>query len=90
MKKLLITLVLLAGVAFTPKGVLAEDQVCTTTYGGGVVCGASYPEHETVQAGIEDYPAVLAALGIFVSGGLYVASKKLSQVKESGVIYQSK
>jgi hypothetical protein len=76
MKKLVFLLVMVLALS-RPSAVLA-DEVCTTVYGGGVVCGAKAPEHKPVETGIEDYPLYLA-LGLLGSGFiLYRLSKKIA------------
>lgn len=66
------------------------EEVCTTVYGGGVVCGVSTPEeHKPVETGIEDYLGFLAGGSIFTSGGLYLLSKKVNRKEQSQVVYQA-
>ena len=78
MKRLIVILVVLAALLGNARRVLAQEQVCTTVYGGGVVCGAKAPEHKPVETGIEDYP-LLVALGLLGSGViLYRLSKKIA------------
>jgi hypothetical protein len=76
MKKVLFSLIL-ALALLTPKGVSAEET-CTTVYGGGVVCGASTPEHKPVETGIIDNPAVL---GSVLLGSSYIFSKVAKRLK---------
>lgn len=78
MKRLIVILVVLAALLSRQASVLAQEQVCTTVYGGGVVCGAQAPEHKPVKTGIEDYP-LLFALGLLGSGAiLYRLSRKIA------------
>lgn len=78
MKRLIVILVVLAAILGGSRSVLAQEQVCTTVYGGGVVCGAKAPEHKPVETGIEDYP-LLFALGLLGTGViLYRLSKKIA------------
>ena len=76
MKKVLFSFIL-ALVLLTPKGVSAEET-CTTVYGGGVVCGASTPEHEPVETGIIDNPAVL---GSVLLGSSYIFGQIAKRLK---------
>jgi hypothetical protein len=77
MKKLIVSLAIVF-IALTRADVALAQEVCTTTYGGGVVCGAKAPEHKPVETGIEDYPLYFA-LGLLGSGFiLYRLSKKIA------------
>lgn len=72
MKKLILlaaTLVFLS----MPKLALAEDQVCTQVYGGGVVCGA----HTVVETGLGENLAVAGGVLVLASIILNRFGKKL-------------
>lgn len=73
MKKLILTLTVLAFVAF-PKAVFAEGEttVCTQSYGGGVVCGV----HTPVDTGIADNIPLIASLALGSSGAFFFFSKR--------------
>lgn len=73
MKKLIVSFIALAFVAF-PKAAFAEDQVtvCTQSYGGGVVCGV----HTPVQTGIADNIPLIGSLVLGSSGVFFYLSKK--------------
>lgn len=74
MKKSILALIVAGLVAVSPKAVLATDQVCTQSYGGGVVCGA---KHEAVNTDIGDVnPALIGAGLLFTSGVLVYLSKR--------------
>ena len=71
MKKLILAILLLTSF-FVVKPVLADDQICTQVYGGGVVCGA----HTPVNTGVADNLG-LAGVGLTLSSGaLFFLSKK--------------
>jgi hypothetical protein len=77
MKKLIVTLAVLF-LALARAGVVLADQVCTTTYGGGVVCGAQAPEHEPVETGLGDINPLILGIGLIgASTALFVFSRKL-------------
>ena len=58
------------------KPVLAQEQICTQVYGGGVVCGA---KHEVVDTDLGDInPQVLGAGFLLASLLTYKLSKKFS------------
>lgn len=69
MKKLVFSLILALALAF-PQTAKA-DEVCTTAYGGGVTC-VTAPEHQAVDTGVEDIPAII---GVALVGGSFVFSK---------------
>ncbi len=78
MRKILVSLSLILTGLFVPAGVLAqtttlEPGVCTSVYGGGVVCGA---KHEVVETGIGENLALVGALSILASGVLLYFAKK--------------
>lgn len=78
MKRLIVTLIVLAVLLVNANKVLAQEQVCTTVYGGGVVCGAKAPEHKPVETGIEDYPLFLV-FALLTSGFVfYRLSKRIA------------
>jgi hypothetical protein len=72
MKRLIVSLVLLVVLAL-PGQALAQEQVCTSVYGGGVVCGA---RHEVVDTGIAENIALVGALSMGASGVLLFLSKR--------------
>lgn len=74
MKKLVLALFFAA--LFVPKAVLAQEQICTQVYGGGVVCGA---KHEVVDTDLGDInPQILGAGLLLASGLFYKLSRKFS------------
>lgn len=78
MRKLIVSFIILASLAL-PSRALAQESVCTTVYGGGVVCGAKTYEHKTVNTGIEKYPFLVASLFLMGSAfALYRISKKIA------------
>jgi len=80
MKKLFLSLVILAAMASLPKAVLAQEN-CVTVYGGGVVCGAE--THEPVETDLGDInPAILGAGFLLASGSLLYFSKKFANNKQ--------
>lgn len=67
------------------KNALAQEQTCTTVYGGGVVCGASYPSHQPVDTGWGDVSLPVLVLGLLlVASGLYLLSKKIKLKYKGG------
>lgn len=74
MKKLILLLFLASSFVFiTP--VIAQEQVCTTTYGGGTVCGV----HTPVNTDWGDInPAIIGLVLLTFSGLIYVYSTKKS------------
>ena len=79
MKKLILALVLTSSFVF-PISVRAQEQVCTTVYGGGTVCGA----HTPIETDLGDINPLLLGLGLLtISGFLYFYSTKKSlKIKE--------
>lgn len=78
MKRLIVIFAFLLVVLGRANVVFAQETVCTTVYGGGVVCGVQAPEHKPVETGIEDYPLLVAA-GLLGTGFLfYRLSKKFA------------
>lgn len=79
MKRLIVLLALAAAVLVVrPASVKAqtttlEPGVCTTVYGGGVVCGA---KHEVVETGLGENLAMVGALSILASGVLVYLNRK--------------
>lgn len=78
MKSLIVSLALLAASLTAPMVSLAqtttlEPGVCTTVYGGGVVCGA---KHEVVETGLGENLAMVGALSILASGVLAYLNRK--------------
>ncbi len=78
MKRLIVIFAFLTVVLGRVNTAFAQETVCTTVYGGGVVCGVKAPEHKPVETGIEDYPLLVAA-GLLGTGFLfYRLSKKFA------------
>lgn len=78
MKRLIVITGFLAVVLGRVNTAFAQETVCTTVYGGGVVCGVQAPEHKPVETGIEDYPLLFAS-GLLGAGFvLYRLSKKFA------------
>jgi len=52
---------------------VSAQEVCTTVYGGGTVCGA----HTPVETGLADYNPAFWGLGLFAASGavLYLAKR---------------
>jgi hypothetical protein len=74
MKKVILALILGMNLLL-PKAILAQEQVCTTVYGGGTVCGA----HTPVNTDWGDInPAVIGFVLLTFSGLIYVYSTKKS------------
>ncbi len=73
MKKLLVTLSVLAFFAVPKVAFAAQEQVCTQPYGSGVVCGV----HTVVETGIGENLAMAGAGLIGASGVLQFFAKKL-------------
>ena len=77
MKKLFLSLIILAAMTSLPKAVLAQEN-CVTVYGGGVVCGAS--THEPVEADLGDInPAILGMGFLIASGSLLYFSRRFAK-----------
>jgi hypothetical protein len=77
MKKLFLSLVVLAVMTSLPKAVLAQEN-CVTVYGGGVVCGAE--THEPVETDLGDInPAILGMGFLLASGSLLYFSRKIAK-----------
>ena len=76
--KVVITLAVLFGAVISmPSTVFADEQTCTSVYGGGVVCGVKTPdEHKTVEAGVANNPLGLASILLLASGSLHYLSNK--------------
>lgn len=79
MKKLVLLLILASSFAFA-NPVIAQEEVCTTVYGGGTVCGA----HAPVETDLGDInPVVLGVILLTISGVLYFYSnRKNIKIKE--------
>jgi hypothetical protein len=74
MKKVILALILGMNLLL-PKAILAQEQVCTTVYGGGTVCGA----HTPVNTDWGDInPAIVGLVLLAFSGLIYVYSTKKS------------
>lgn len=57
---------------------MAEEQVCSQVYGGGVVCGAK-TEHKPVDTALGDInPILLGSVFILTSGAILLASKRIN------------
>lgn len=76
-KKLLVSTFAVAALFGAVSSVSAEDQVCVSVYGGGVVCGAQAP-HQPVNAGVAENVALLGAGSVVLSGVFFLLSKKAS------------
>ena len=80
MRKVIVALVLLAAGLFSPALSYAqtnlEPGVCTTVYGGGVICGA---KHEVVETGLGENLALIGGLSILTSGVLLYFAKRNSK-----------
>ncbi len=77
MKKLFLSLVILAAMASLPKAVLAQEN-CVTVYGGGVVCGVE--THEPIETDLGDInPSILGIGFLLVSGSLLYFSRKIAK-----------
>lgn len=77
LKKILVSAVLSVAALTAPVSVSADDQVCVSVYGGGVVCGAQAP-HKPVEAGLAENIALLGGGSMLASGVFYFLSKKAS------------
>ena len=80
-KKILISLIFVAGVLLTPGNVFADN--CVTVYGGGVVCGVEAPEHKPVETALVDDPALVGTILLGSASALYLVSKKLRYAPEN-------
>lgn len=84
MKKILISLLILAGAFFASNALASEhdEVVCSQSYGQPVVCGVKTPEeeHVVIKAGLADHPEYLGLILIGASVALYVFSRRLSEV----------
>lgn len=76
-KKLLVSAFTVTALFGAVTSVSAEDQVCVSVYGGGVVCGAQAP-HQPVNAGIAENIAFAGFGSVVLSGVFYLLSKKAS------------
>ncbi len=75
-KSLVVGSVLLVSLALAPVA-RADDQVCTSVYGGGVICGAK-TEHEPVATDLADIDPRLFGSGLLgLSLVLRGAAKKM-------------
>lgn len=72
MKKLIAILLVVLGL-LVPNMVYAQEQVCTSVYGGGVVCGA---KHEPVETGLAENLTLLSAVLLISSYSLFYLSKR--------------
>ncbi|HTK03300.1 MAG TPA: hypothetical protein VL401_00830 [Alphaproteobacteria bacterium] len=80
MQKLFLILVVIFALA-SAKPAFAQEQVCTSAYGGGVVCGIK--THQPVNTGLIDDLPLLGPSFILVSGALFALSRKLKLSKVS-------
>ncbi len=79
MKKLALIAAILVGILTVPGAVMAEEQVCSQVYGGGVVCGAKTEPHKPVNTALGDInPIVLGSIFIMTSGAILLASKRIN------------
>lgn len=78
MKRLIVIAGFLAVFLGRVNTAFAQETVCTTVYGGGVVCGVQAPEHKVVNTGIEDYPLLIASALVGSAFILYRLSKKFA------------
>lgn len=78
MKRLIVIASFLVVVLGRANIAFAQETVCTTVYGGGVVCGVKAPEHKPVETGIEDYPLLVASVLLGAGFVLYRLSKKFA------------
>lgn len=76
MLKIALLMSIVIGTLVAPKAVLADEQVCTQVYGGGVVCGAKAPEHKPVETGLAENLALMGGAFILASGALLYFSRK--------------
>ena len=59
-----------------PKLAGAQETTCTTVYGGGTVCGASFPPHQPVNTAWGDINfTVLGGAFLALSSGFYLIAK---------------
>ena len=72
MKKLMVSLLVLAFFVLPGKALAEEQTICTQTYGGGVVCGV----HTPVETGIADSIPLIASGFLGASGVLAYFSNK--------------
>lgn len=78
MKKLALIAALLIATLAVPATAMAEEQVCSQVYGGGVVCGAK-TEHKPVDTALGDInPILLGSVFILTSGAILLASKRIN------------
>ena len=64
MKKLVFSLILALTLAVAGPVYAEEVQVCTTYYGGGVVCGA---KHEAIDTDLGDVNTFVLGAGLLIS-----------------------
>lgn len=75
----------MAALALKMKNTLAQEQTCTTVYGGGTVCGAKYPSHQPVKTGWGDLNLPVLVLGfLLVSSGLLLLLRKINLKHKGG------
>lgn len=76
MQRLFLVLTVLAFLV-SPKQALAQTQVCTQAYGGGVICGV----HTPVETGLAENLGKVGIGAILTSGVFFYISKKIKQVQ---------
>jgi len=79
MKKLVFSLVLALTLAAAGPVYAEEVQVCTTYYGGGVVCGA---KHEVIDTDLGDINTFVIGAGFLASSFVLVKLSKKFKVSE--------
>jgi len=72
------------GFLVVPAQVFADEVNCTTSYGGGVVCGETtedeeIPEVEVIEAGFEDVNFMLVALLAGTAGAVFYSLSRLTR-----------
>jgi hypothetical protein len=73
---ILSTVLALILILAAPKLAGAQESTCTTVYGGGTVCGASFPPHQPVNTDWGDLNfTVLGAAFLAISSGFYLIGR---------------
>jgi len=77
-KSFVVSAIVLVSGLIVPTSALAqtttlEPGVCTSVYGGGVICGA---KHEVVETGLGENLALVGALALGASGVLLFINRK--------------
>ena len=79
MNKIIFTIVFGLLLVLTPNPVVAvSETICTTSYGGGTVCGAK--THEPIEAGLAENLALIGGLSIGISAFLQKLSKNTKKL----------